>query len=55
MWADRILHSDLARQVAAYGLATGDDLHRISQSWREWADAADAWFTVLHGEIICRV
>jgi SAM-dependent methyltransferase len=54
MWADRILHSDLARQVVADGLATGDDLHRISQGWREWADAPDAWFTVLHGEIICR-
>ncbi|MEU8264199.1 methyltransferase domain-containing protein [Micromonospora sp. NPDC048999] len=54
MWADRILHSDLAQQVLASGLATGDDLHRISQGWREWADATDAWFTVLHGEIICR-
>jgi SAM-dependent methyltransferase len=54
LWADRILHSDLAQQVLASGLATGDDLHRISRGWREWTDAADAWFTVLHGEIICR-
>jgi SAM-dependent methyltransferase len=53
-WADRILHSDLARQVVASGLATGDDLHRISRGWREWSAAADGWFTVLHGEILCR-
>jgi len=54
MWADRILRSDLARQALTSELATEDDLRRISRGWRAWADAADGWFVVLHGEILCR-
>ncbi|MGC5031194.1 class I SAM-dependent methyltransferase [Micromonospora sp. DT229] len=54
MWAERILNSDLARQVLTAGVATAQDLRNISDGWREWAEAADAWFAVLHGEIVCR-
>jgi SAM-dependent methyltransferase len=54
MWAERILHSDLARQLVTSGLATEDDLHRVSLGWRAWAAADDGWFVVLHGEILCR-
>ncbi|MFG2065201.1 class I SAM-dependent methyltransferase [Micromonospora sp. NPDC048871] len=54
MWAERILNSDLARQVLTAGVATAQDLRNISDGWREWAEAADAWFVVLHGEIVCR-
>ncbi|MFD6754488.1 class I SAM-dependent methyltransferase [Micromonospora gifhornensis] len=54
MWAERILNSDLARQVLAAGVAAAQDLRNISDGWREWAEAADAWFAVLHGEIVCR-
>jgi ubiquinone/menaquinone biosynthesis C-methylase UbiE len=53
-WADRIVSSDLAGQLLDYGLATADDLHRIARAWRDWADTADAWLAVLHGEILCR-
>ncbi len=55
MWADRIVQSDLARQVVAAGLATDADLRRLADGWREWAAADDGWFTVLHGELICRL
>jgi SAM-dependent methyltransferase len=54
MWADRIVQSDLARQLLAEGLATAAELERISVAWREWAGAPDGWFAVLHGEILCR-
>ena len=54
MWADRILQSDLAQQAVGSGLATADRLRHIAEGWREWAAADDGWFTVLHGEIICR-
>ncbi|MBF9127956.1 class I SAM-dependent methyltransferase [Plantactinospora sp. S1510] len=54
MWAERILRSDLARQLVTSRLATEDDLRRISQGWRAWADAEAGWFVVLHGEIVCR-
>jgi ubiquinone/menaquinone biosynthesis C-methylase UbiE len=53
-WAERILESDLARQLLASGAVTTEDLHRISEGWRTWADDEDAWFVVLHGEIVCR-
>ncbi|WP_416900515.1 class I SAM-dependent methyltransferase [Micromonospora echinospora] len=54
MWADRIRHSAMADQVRASGLATEEDLARLSTGWREWAAADDGWFTILHGEILCR-
>jgi SAM-dependent methyltransferase len=54
MWAERILKSDMARQALASGAATVDDLRRISDGWRTWAADDDGWFSLTHGEIICR-
>ncbi|HEX8509370.1 MAG TPA: methyltransferase domain-containing protein [Propionibacteriaceae bacterium] len=51
--ADRILHSDLARQ-AVDAIATRDDLEAMSRGWRNWAASDTAWFAVLHGEILAR-
>ena len=55
LWADRILESALTRQLLSSGLASEAELRRISEGWRRWADAADGWFLVPHGEILCRV
>ena len=54
MWSDRIRTSAIAEQAIAAGLATRADLDRISQAWRDWAATADGWFTIPHGEILCR-
>ncbi|WP_174537314.1 class I SAM-dependent methyltransferase [Micromonospora chalcea] len=54
MWAERILHSDLARQLVSSDMATEEDLRRVSLGWQEWAAADDGWFVILHGEILCR-
>lgn len=54
MWADRILDSAMAHQVVNSRLATRTDLQRISDGWKQWVTAEDGWFSVLHGEIICR-
>lgn len=54
MWADRILKTAIAGQAVEYGYATRADLERISQGWQEWAAAPDGWFSLLHGEILCR-
>ncbi|MBS1675614.1 MAG: class I SAM-dependent methyltransferase [Actinobacteria bacterium] len=55
MWADRILDSAIARQLLDTRAATPADLQRISDGWRAWAADGDGWFSVLHGEILCRV
>lgn len=54
MWADRIQESVMARQLIDSGLATTVDLRRISATWRSWVEAEDGWFSILHGEILCR-
>lgn len=54
MWADRILHSDLAHQLVDTGLANRPELEEISSAWRQWAAATDGWFGIPNGEILCR-
>ena len=54
MWADRILHSTVARDLVSLELATTAQLEEISAAWQEWAAAEDGWIVIPHGEIICR-
>jgi len=54
MWADRILHSRVARDLLDSGLATIAQLEEISAAWRAWAAAPDGWLAIPHGEILCR-
>ncbi len=54
MWADRILHSGVARELLHLGLATPEQLEEIAAAWREWAAAPDGWLSIPHGEILCR-
>lgn len=54
MWADRILHSRVARDLLDSGLATVAQLEEISAAWRAWAAAPDGWIAIPHGEILCR-
>ena len=53
MWTDRIVASSMAEQAVERGLASADDLQRLSRGWRTWAGSADAWFVVLHGDLLC--
>jgi hypothetical protein len=54
MWAERIVASDLARQLVDSGAASRADLDRIAAAWRAWAADEDGWLSLLHGEIRCR-
>ncbi|MFV2123884.1 class I SAM-dependent methyltransferase [Micromonospora sp. LOL_013] len=54
MWSERIVASEMARQILAAGTATPADLQRLSAGWLRWADTPDGWFAILHGEILCR-
>ncbi|KAL8293451.1 hypothetical protein RQP46_000152 [Phenoliferia psychrophenolica] len=54
LWAERTQKSNFALSVQQ-GLATQADLDEVSEAWREWGRSEDAWFCVLHGEILCKV
>ncbi|MEU3316469.1 methyltransferase domain-containing protein [Streptomyces sp. NPDC006662] len=54
LWADRTTASSYAEVVERGRQATGAQLAGIAAAWREWGAAADAWFSVLNGELLCR-
>ena len=54
IWADRITDSPLAAMAQRRGLAPAEELAGIGAAWRSWATHPDAWFAVLHGELLCR-
>ncbi len=54
-WADRILHSAIATQLTASGLASAGELVEIAEAWRDWAGQDDGWISLLHGELLIHV
>jgi ubiquinone/menaquinone biosynthesis C-methylase UbiE len=54
VWADRMTSSAIAEQAERDGFATRAELDEMAAAWRRWAEHPDAWFAVLHGEIVCR-
>ncbi|MEU6096346.1 class I SAM-dependent methyltransferase [Streptomyces sp. NPDC047079] len=54
LWADRTLASAYADRVTEGGHATAERLAAVSRAWRDWGRHEDGWFSVLHGEILCR-
>ena len=53
-WAQRCLTSFGPRAVEL-GLADRTDLEAMTQAWRQWGTSEDAWFVVVHGEVLARV
>jgi ubiquinone/menaquinone biosynthesis C-methylase UbiE len=54
-WADRVTQSSFARLAVERGLADEGELAELGRSWREWGAAPDAWFSIVHGEIVIEV
>ncbi len=54
MWEARVLQSAFAADALGKGLATQNELERVSRAWREWADAEQGWLAMPHGEVIAR-
>ncbi|MDT9682677.1 methyltransferase domain-containing protein [Streptomyces sp. TRM76323] len=55
LWADRTTESAYARLAVEGGHTTPERLAAVAEGWREWGRSEDGWFTVPHGEILCRV
>jgi SAM-dependent methyltransferase len=53
-WADRLGHSDFGHQAVERELSDPSELAQLAEGWRRWGKLPDAWFAVLHGEILCR-
>ncbi len=54
LWADRLLASDLARQLVDYGVADADELAEYADAFRRWAEDPDGIFVVPNGEVLAR-
>lgn len=53
-WAERTLHSSFGQQAVEYGIASPEEMAWISDGWREWVAAPDAFFMYTHIEVIGR-
>lgn len=55
MWADRIVESRIGAAAVEAGHYQPGDLTRMARAWRRWAAEPAGWFSVLNGELLCRV
>ena len=53
-WAARLSQSDFAQQAVEHDLTDLTELAQLAEGWLEWGRLADAWFSILHAEILCR-
>lgn len=54
LWAERTVASSFAKTAIENGTGTQERLDKASAAWRSWGREEEAWFSVAHGEIICR-
>lgn len=54
LWADRCVRSNFAAQAIEHGLADEVGLEQLADAWHQWGTHEDAWFSILHGEVVAR-
>jgi SAM-dependent methyltransferase len=54
-WAERVVGSDFATQALEGGFADRSELADLAAGFRWWGEQQDAWFAVLHGELLATV
>ncbi len=54
LWADRVTDSALADQFEELGVGARERAE-MAAAWRRWGADADAWFAMVHGELIIEV
>ena len=50
---ERAMSSGFAKMAVGEGFATEAELESISTGWKEFVEAEDGWFGLMHGEILC--
>jgi ubiquinone/menaquinone biosynthesis C-methylase UbiE len=53
-WAERMTSSAIAEQAVRDGFASRRELDDMVTAWRRWSAQPDAWFAMIHGEVLCR-
>ena len=53
MWKDRVLQSEFRDNAIKMRIASEEELATISKAWGDFPSTQDAWYTVVHGEMIC--
>lgn len=54
LWADRVRHSDFARQGVEYELTTKDELEAIAEAFVQWSRSSDGFFLLVNVEVLGR-
>lgn len=54
LWADRTVRSAFAKAAVDDRCASLDKLESVAETWRKWGAQEDCWFTLIHGDILCR-
>jgi len=55
-WAQRALHSDMAKSWVGKGFGKEEDLKRVSEAWKKWGEGGyggEMVMVVPNGEVIC--
>ena len=55
LWVDRLTQTSFAKFAVDGGHCTQDHLQWLADGWRKWGKDENARFSILHGEIICKV
>lgn len=50
---ERARSSGFAKVALEEGYASREELEKIAKGWRAFVEDEDAWFGLLHGEIVC--
>ena len=54
-WAQRATQSSFASVTVSAGIADEAELQQIAAAWTAWSEHPDAWFAMIHTEILARV
>jgi hypothetical protein len=52
LWADRVLHSDFARQGVEFALTSREELEQISDAFLRWSASDDGFFLLVNVEVL---